>query len=570
MESLTMTEEFKMDDLLAQEPDAKAGTIVEGEVVGKTEEHLIANIGLKQEALISLNEFGTNPPAVGTKISVLILRVSGPEGRPVVSWKQARERGNWDKIEALFKSNQIIPGVITQKIKGGVLVDIGLDAFMPASQIDLRPVNKPEEWLGKSVDVLVLEMDRAKHNVLVSRRRVIENEKNLKRAVTLENLQVGQIRKGRVTGLTSFGAFVDIGGIEGLLHVSDMAWTRVEKPETVLKVGDELDVKVLKHDPASNRISLGRKQLLTHPWEGIQDRFPIGSTVKGKVTGLADFGAFVEIEPGIEGLIHVSELSWTERHKKPHSILKVGQVIETKLIGIDREKEKISLSLRRMQASPWEDAAKNFPLRSRVEGEITHITNFGLFVKIAPGIEALLKTQDLSWTERVTNPGQMFKVGDKISAIVLEVNPKEEKMALGLKQLTPDPVRSLKVGAVVNATIKKISDAGAVVKLESGIESFIRISELTLDRSIFDDSSAGFRDRKNPVQRTAADIPYKEGDVVQATITKIGKGDRQLELSVRRYEKSQERELLKKYSGGHQKLTLGETTGWGSDTDKDQ
>ena len=553
MESTVMTEELGMDDLLAQSDATKPGAVVEGTVVGQTDSHLLVNVGLKQEAALPLRELAGAAPQSGDKISVLIVRMSGPEGRPLVSFRQARERKNWDKIAEAQKAGAVIDGKIVQRIKGGFTVDIGLDAFMPASQADDKPVARPEEWVGRAVRVVVLEMDPAKGNVLVSRRRVVEQEKSVKRAGTLAALEIGKVYQGTVTGLTKFGAFVDIGGVEGLLHVSDLAWTRVDNPQTVLKAGDAVEVKVLKYDAASGRISLGRKQLLPHPWEGIDKRFPIGSLVKGKVTGLAEFGAFVELAPGIEGLIHVSELSWTERVKRPHGILKTGQEIETRIIGIDREKEKISLSLRRVGPSPWEQAFKQFPVGSKVEGEVTHIAPFGAFVKIPGGIEALLKTQDLSWTERIASPQSVVKVGDKITAVVLEVNPNEEKMALGIKQLSPDPLKQLRIGQTVTGQVVKITGFGAFVRLDSGLDGLIRSSEMQLDRSIFSDKGS---------PKASEQTSLKEGETVQASVLKVNKKDRKIELSIRRYERDQERELLRKYSGKSPNPTLGEATGW--------
>ena len=562
MESTVMTEEFSMDELLGESTAAaQPGNIVEGTVVGQTDSHLLVNVGLKQEAAIPLKEFGASLPAMGDKLPLLVIRVSGPEGRPLVSWRQARERKNWDVVAASAEKNGVVDGRIVAKVKGGFSVDIGLDAFMPASQVDDKPVTNPDEWVGKTVQVKIIEMDKAKGNVLVSRRRVVEGEKAVKRVETLGTLQVGQVMTGRVTGLTTFGAFVDIGGVEGLLHVSDLAWNRVDKPETVVKVGDEVQVKILKFDPATNRISLGRKQLMAHPWEGIETRCPVGTVVHGKVTGLAEFGAFVELEPGVEGLIHISELSWTERVKRPHGLLKVGQEVDVKLIGIDREKEKISLSLRRTGASPWEEAAKLFPVGSKVEGEVTHIAQFGAFVKIPSGVEALLKTQDISWTEKIASPSQVLKVGDKITAVVLEVNPTQEKMSLGLKQLQQDPMRTLRIGQEVTGTVAKVAEFGVFVKLEAGIEGLIRSSELTNERSMFGD---GPRDRdQNRGPRREAPMPtFTEGETITAAVLKINKKDRKVELSVRRYEREQERELLKKYSGNVARPTLGDATGW--------
>lgn len=555
MESTVMTEEFSMDELLAQTTHFTPGTLVEGTIVGQTDTHVLVNVGLKQEAMLPLKEFGAGVPETGTTISLLLIRESGPEGRPLVSYRQARERKNWDKLAESHQANHVVEGKITQKIKGGFIVDIGMEAFMPASQLDEKQVGNPDSWVGKNVQVLILEMDKAKGNVLVSRRRVVEGEKAVKRAETLQTLQVGQVVKGRVTGLTTFGAFVDIGGIEGLLHISDIAWNRVDNPSKVLKVGDELDVKVLKHDTAQNRISLGRKQLLAHPWEGIESRFPVGSVIKGKVTGLADFGAFVAIAPGVEGMIHVSEISWTEKVKKPGAVLKPGQEVEAKLIAIDREKEKISLSLKRMGQSPWEKALKDHPIGSKLEGEVTHLTNFGAFIKIPAGVEALLKTQDLSWTERIQNPSQVLKVGDKITTIVLEVNPQEEKMSLGLKQLTPDPLRALKEGKEVSGTIAKVAEFGLIVKLEGGMEGLVRSSEITNERSMFEEKK--FSREKAPVVHN-----YKEGDTVTASVLKINKKDRKVELSIRKYERNEERELLKKYTGKNDRPTLGDALGW--------
>lgn len=550
-----MTEELNMEQLLAESAGALPGAIIEGTVVGHTDTHVLINVGLKLEGALPLREFSGNLPEVGTQLPILLIRESGPEGRPLISWRQARERKNWDKLAESQKANLPVEGKITQKIKGGFIVDIGLDAFLPASQLDEKQIKNPDAWVGKPIQVLILEMDKAKGNVLVSRRRILEQEKSLKRTETLQTLQVGQVCKGRVTGLTTFGAFLDIGGVEGLLHVSDISWNRVDNPSKVLKVGDELEVKVLKHEVASNRISLGRKQLLTHPWEGIETRFPIGSTIKGKVTGLADFGAFVAIEPGVEGMIHVSELSWTEKVNKPGTVLKVGQEVEVKLIAMDREKEKISLSLKRMGQSPWEKALKEYPLGSKIEGEVTHLTNFGAFVKIPVGVEALLKTQDLSWTERIQNPSQVLKVGDKITAIVLEVNPREEKMSLGLKQLTPDPIRDLKEGKDATGVVVKVADFGLIVKLDCGVEGLVRSSEMTNDRSIFDDKTS--RDR---APQTAP--LFKEGETITASVLKINKRERKVELSIRKYEKSQEKELLKKYTGKNEQFSLGQSTGW--------
>jgi small subunit ribosomal protein S1 len=553
MENNVMTEEFDMEQIMAQSQSATPGSVVDGTVVSQSESHLLVNVGLKQEAGIALSEFLGEIPKVGDVIPVVVLRTSGPEGRPVASWKMARERKYWDVVAASFEKKETIEGKITRRVKGGVIVDVGLDAFMPASQIDLKQVGDPTKWIGQSVKVVILEMDRAKGNVLVSRRRILEQELAVKRTETLGALQVGQVVKGRVTGLTNFGAFVDIGGIEGLLHVTDLSWARVDNPQSVVKVGQELEVKVLKHDAATHRISLGLKQLMKHPWEGIEAKYPAGTLVKGKVSSIAPFGVFVELEPGVEGLIHVSELMWTERVKDPKKVAKVGQEVEARVLNIDREKEKISLSLKRVGTNPWEEAKKNNKPGSIIEGEVTHLANFGAFVKLASGLEALIRNQDVSWSDHNANVSSVLKPGDKVKAVVLDVNVAEEKMALGLKQLTPDPMSAVKVGSTVNGTVSKVTEFGVFVKLESGVEGLVRSNEL---------------EGGNPKGSKFSDMPttpavvYKEGDQVTASVIKFNKKDRKIELSIRRYERDQERELLKKYSGKQQKTTLGDATGW--------
>lgn len=559
-----MTDEIGMDEILAQNPDSNPGEIIEGTVVGLTDTHVIINVGLKLEAAVPFKEFGKQVPVVGAQFPLLLIRISGPEGRPLVSWRQAREKKHWDRIAEAHKSQQPVDAKIVEKIKGGFAVDIGLDAFMPASQVDLKPVTNPAEWIGKTVQVLVLEMDRSKGSVLVSRRKIAESEKATKRVATLATIQEGQLFDGKVNGLTNFGAFVDIGGVEGLLHNSDLSWNRSETAQKILKVGQDVQVKVLKYDTATQRISLGRKQLLSHPWEGLEKKYPIGAVVKGKVKSLAEFGAFVELEPGIEGLVHVSELSWTERVKKPQGHIKAGQDVQVKMLNIDRENEKISLSLRRAGPSPWENILKQYPLGSKVEGEITHIAPFGAFVKLPLGIEALLKTQDISWTDRVSSAQSVFQVGQKLTVMVLEINPQDEKIAVGLKQMTPDPIKMLKPGQQVNGVVSKVGDFGLIIKLESGLEGLVRSSELQHGRSMFSEP----QERKDRNQRFApVENPYKVGDPITASVLKSDRKERKLELSIRKYEQNQERELLKKYTQTG-RLTLGETTGWNSESDK--
>ncbi|OVE78443.1 hypothetical protein BVX98_00340 [bacterium F11] len=555
-----MTEELGMEEILAQSIEASAGSIVEGTVVSQTQTHLLVDVGLKQEATLLLKEFPGPIPATGEKIPVLIIRMRGAEGRPIVSWKQARERTNWDKITASYQNKESVEGRIVKRIKGGVQVDIGLDAFMPASQIDEKPVPKPEDWVGKTVRVLVLEMDRAKSNVLVSRRRVLEQEKKVKKEAVLKTLKEGQVYKGKITGITNFGAFIDIGGAEGLLHVSDMAWTKVENPNKIFKVGEEIEVKVLKFDANAQKFALGRKQLLPHPWDGIESKYPIGCTIKGKVSAFASFGAFIEVVPGIEGMVHITEFSWINKPKSPKDMFKLGQEVEVKVIGLTRNQEKMSLSLKRMQSNPWEEAFKKYPPKSKIEVTVTHLAPFGAFVKTPLGIEGLVKIQDLSWTERIEHPHKVLKEGQTLKVVVLEVDVANEKMSLGIKQLTPDPIGSMRIGTSVKGKVTKITDFGLFVKLDSGLEGLVRSSEIKLDRSMFGGSKEEHRSKDEPIKS------FSVGEDVSASVIKINKKERKIDLSIRRYEKNQEKELLRKYSSNTGRPTLGETTGWMEDS----
>ncbi len=556
MEEIIMTDDIRMEDLMAQTTGVKTGSLVDGIVVSQDVDHFLIDVGLKQEAYLPIREFQHGLPKIGDSLPIVVLTMRGPDGRPLVSHQQAREKKHWDAVHDAFKNHTAVQGKIVKRVKGGVIVDVGIDAFMPTSQIDLKPVFKPEEWIGQSVKVYVLEMNRAKSNVLVSRRQLIEAEREVKKTETLKTIKEGQVVRGRVVSVTNFGAFLDIGGMEGLLHVSDLEWTRVEDPKTVVKVGDELDVQVLKFDTATHKVSLGRKQLLKHPWDGIEERFSIGTIVQGKVTGLASFGAFVQIEPGVEGLIHVSEISWTERVKNLKDVFKIGQEIEAKLIGFDREQEKISLSLKRLGASPWEQAVHIYRPGTEIEGDVTHTAPFGVFVKIPIGIEGLIKAQDLSWTDKAVNPQEAFKPGDKVKAVVLEVNVKDEKMSLGIKQLSKDPLKTLKVGDAVTGKVSKMVDFGVFVQLDSGLEGLVRSQELYNEKSIFSDG-------KRKGEELPSELPQiKEGDEITATVIKILKKDRKIELSIRKYEREQEKELLRKYSGQQGNPTIGEATGW--------
>ncbi len=545
VEDKLLIDDMTMTDLLAGLPDkVTSGTVVQARVLGKSAEGVLVDIGLKMEGLIPKAEFPdfdkSLPFQEGETISVLVRHVEGPDAHSKVSWRAAREFSAWDKLMVNKQSNAAVEGTIQRKVKGGYVVDIGVDAFLPGSQVDIRPSKDVDAWIGKIVSVVITEMDRSKSNVVVSRRKLLEKDRQSQREVTLAGLSEGQVLDGVVTSITNFGAFVDIGGIEGLLHISDMSWNRGDRPENLVKVGQSLKIKVLKYEASTQRISLGLKQLQTHPWEGVALRFPIGGIVKGRITSLTTFGAFVELEPGLEGLLHVSELSWKDRVAKPQDVLKVGEPIEVKVLLVDAAKEKISLSLKRVGPSPWEIAKINHPLGSRLKGPVTHLTPFGAFVMLPEGIEGLIHISDLSWHQRGQHPSDVLAVGQEVEVVVMDMKVEAEKIVLSLKHTQPDPLASFKTGASVKGKVTKVGDSGITLDLGSGVEGFVRSVELSEDA------------QENRI------IPGM-GEEIGGKVVRVDARDRRVEVSVRRFDRDEERQMLKRYSGRHQEpLTLGD------------
>jgi len=539
-----LIDDVSMSDLLAGMPEkVSSGTVVQARVLGKNAEGVLVDIGLRMEGIIPKAEFpdfeNNLPFKEGDSIPVLVRQVSGQDSHRV-SWKAAREMSSWDKLFAAFQGGGTIEATILKKVKGGYVVDIGVDAFLPGSQLDLRPSHNADAWIQKKVSVVITEMDRSKSNVVVSRRKLLEKDRTKQREVTLAALTEGQVVTGVVTSITNFGAFVDIGGVEGLLHVSDMSWQRAEKPAAFVKVGQSLEVKVLKYDAATHRISLGLKQLQPHPWANVPARYPVGSVVKGRVTTMTNFGAFVELEPGVEGLIHVSELSWKERVSKPQDKLKTGEDVTVKVILVDPAKEKLSLSLKRMGVSPWELAKANYRTGNHVKGPVTHLTPFGAFVMLPEGIEGLVHISDMSWSKKIQHPSEVVTVGQEITVAVMDVKIDAEKIVLSLKHTQTDPLSSLRVGQAVNGRVIRSSDSGVALELPDGLEGFIRQSELS-------------EDGLGRVQIPAV------GEEITAKITRIDPRERRLDLSVRKHDRDEERHLLKRYAGQNQQpLTLGD------------
>ncbi|MBI3291200.1 MAG: 30S ribosomal protein S1 [Elusimicrobia bacterium] len=561
-EGKSLLDDMCMEDLLRElPPERDSGeTVRSARVIGIVPEGVFVDVGLKSEGLIpreELSEEELKELRPGQNVPVVIRRWGSAEGHAVVSWRQARERQAWERVGEAHRTGAALEGRVSRRVKGGLMVNVGLEAFLPGSQIDRRPVKDIDRWVGQAVKVLVTEVDRGRGNVVVSRRKFVDQEFQLKREVTLASLKQGEVRQGEVTGITSFGAFVDLGGVEGLLHIGDIAWQRTARVDKVLSVGQTIQVKVLKHDPATGRVSLGLKQLTTHPWEGIAARYPVGSQASGRVTTLTNFGAFVEIEPGVEGLIHVSELSWKQRVNHPQAILSAGQTVTVRVLHVDPAKEKLSLSLKRIGPNPWEEVHRNHPIGSRVRGPITHLPSFGAFMMLPEGVEGLIHVSDLFWSRRVRTPSEVLSVGQEVEAVVLEVNAESEKIALSLKHLTDDPLLKYETGAVVTGQVARVGEGGVVVALESDVEGVIPMREIGRGAA---GSRRGGTKKGVPV-KTEPEEGLKVGDAVTAKVLRVDHRERRLELSLKRYEREQERAMVAQYTTPPAPLSLKELLG---------
>lgn len=543
-----VVEEMTMEELLKESaPQVRSGGVVTAYVVDVSSTGVAVDVGLKVEAVIPLGEFRSlpKPPVVGDTFPVLVKRPSGPEG-PVVSFKEARDRSNWVHLIQARDTGGTLEGTVLRSVKGGLIVDVGMEAFLPASQVDRRPVKDLSVWLGKKIPVLVIEMDTHKGNVVVSRRKLLEKEASAKREATLKTLEVGKVLKGTVTSLTAFGAFVDVGGVEGLLRITDVSWGWVGRLSEVLKSGDVIDVKILKFDPTTGKIGLGRKQLLPKPWDSVDAHCPVGSIQKGKVTSITDFGAFVEVVPGIEGLVHQSEFSWKDRGVKPKEVVKLGDDVFVYIMSVSKADEKMALSIKRAGENPWVETARQFRPGTRVTGVITNMLPVGAFLRLPSGIEGMIRIQDFSWTKNYSHPKELLTVGQEVEAVVLEVNPTAEKMSLGLKQLTEDPYGAFSAGAVVEAKVSRLTDNGAFLELAPDIEGYVHISEIGTESRLDHPSQA-----------------LNVGDLVTAQVVKNDRKKRRIDLSISKYQRKEEKRLLKQYKATSDGVSLGEVMGWG-------
>ncbi|MDR2426915.1 MAG: 30S ribosomal protein S1 [Endomicrobium sp.] len=537
-------EEMSMEDLM-KEFDS-AGNITVGKeldvtIIAENEDGYMADLGMKSEGIIPKSEFdeGKLPPEL--KIGAVVkVKVLSTRGQAVLSYREMAEKEWWDKVESAVKEGKTVKGMISKTVKGGFLVDIGVTSFLHISQIDINFVKDGEKYVGKTYDFAIMEFDRKAKKVVVSRRKLLEDEKNARRTSAFESIAEGQILDGTVSRITSFGAFIDLGGIDGLLHIGEMAWYKVRKVEDLVHQGQMVRVQVTKVDKDNEKISLSMKSLSPHPWDSASERFPIGLIMKGRVTSVMDYGAFVELEPAIEGLLHVSEYSWNDSEASFKRNVKKGTELEVKIIDVDKENKKISLSVKKMQVNPWEEAVRHYTPGTIVKGTVQNLMPFGAFVKLPEGIEGLVHISDFSWTKRIKHPEDVIKKGQEIEVVILEVNPQNEKILLSIKHTKPDPYKKYKSGAVVSGKVIRVTEFGAFIELEAGIEALIKNSE----------ASSVKADRNQSI--------LKEGEEVEAKIIKVDIRDRKIEASIRKLEFDREKELVRKYASQDDKPTLGE------------
>jgi len=510
-----------MEEALAQsELNFTAGEIVIGTAIEVRPKEVLVDIGYKSEGSIPGNEFDDiKEVKVGDKFSVLIERLEDRDGMVVLSKEKAEFKQNWEKIINIASEGTTVSGKVKGVVKGGLLVNIGVEAFLPASQIDVTPPMPLTSYVGNTYEYKVVKINQDRQNVVLSRRELIEQERHERRSQLLEEMVPGDIRKGTVKNITDFGAFVDLNGLDGLLHITDMSWGRIGHPSEMLTVGQSLDVVVLDINREKERVSLGLKQKLSNPWEQIEEKYQVGQTIKGKVVNLVPYGAFVELEPGVEGLVHVTELSWTKRIAKPSDVLKAGEEIEAVVLGINREEQKISLGIRQLETNPWDAAAERYPVGTTVKGCVRNLTSYGAFVELEEGIDGMIHVSDVSWTRKINHPSEVLKKGDEVEAQVLEIDKENQRIGLGIKQLGTDPWEAIdklyKVGDVVEGKVTKLASFGAFVGLEHDIDGLVHISQVSEDR---------VEKIKNVL---------KVGQDVNARVIKIDKADRRIGLSIK-------------------------------------
>ncbi len=496
------------------------GSIVKGRVLQKRTNEILVDIGYKSEGVISLSEFEDSEPLeVGSEVEVLLERLENDEGMVVLSKEKAAQKQNWEKIVQIFNNGGLITGKVKAVVKGGLMLNVGVEAFLPGSQVDIIAPKDLRVYEGKTLECKIVKLNEERKNVVLSRRELIEAERAEKRAKLLGGIEKGGTVKGTVKNITDFGAFIDLDGLDGLLHITDMSWSRLNHPSEMLKVGQEIEVLVLDIDREKERVSLGLKQKTMNPWDQIAEKYPVNMKVKGKVTNLVPYGAFVELEPGVEGLVHVSELSWTKRIARPADVLTQGQEIEAVVLGVSKEDQKVSLSVRQLDTNPWEVVTGKYPTGTRVKGKVRNLTAYGAFVELEEGIDGMIHVSDLSWTKKINHPSEVLKKGDDIEAEVLEIDKANQRISLSLKHLSDDPWKSIetryKIGDLVTGKVSKVASFGAFIQLADEIDGLVHISQISNDR----------------VEKVKEVL--KIGQEVSARVIKVDKTERRIGLSIK-------------------------------------
>ncbi|WBF68699.1 30S ribosomal protein S1 [Desulfovibrio subterraneus] len=534
--------EAALEDYLSSDfGDLDEGSIVKGEVVRVSSDYVLVDVNFKSEGQISAAEFigpdGTMTVKVGDKVDVFVVRKNEMEGTITLSFEKAKRMQLFDQLEEVQEKESTIKGRIMRRIKGGYTVDLGgVEAFLPGSHVDLRPVPDMDALVNEEFEFRVLKINRRRSNVIVSRRVLLEEERDSKRSELLVNLEEGQIVKGKAKNITEYGVFVDLGGLDGLLHITDMSWKRIRHPKELVSLGQELELKILSFDKENQKVSLGMKQLITDPWQDITAKFPEGARLSGKVTNLVDYGAFVELEPGVEGLVHISEMSWTRKLRHPSQMVRVGDEVEVVILGVDEDKKRISLGMKQVKPNPWEVVAEKYPEGTVLEGVIKNITEFGMFIGIEDGIDGLIHVSDISWTKKIRHPNEMYNVGDTVQAKVLTVDQENEKFTLGVKQLTEDPWTKVPtnypVGAIIEGLVTNITDFGLFVEVEEGIEGLVHVSEISQKKV------------KSPNEI------FKEGVTIQAKVIHVSAEERRLGLSIKQLKDDEDRKKPREFRTG--------------------
>lgn len=519
-----------MEELLAnsQFDSLKEGSIIKGQITEIRDNEVVLDIGAKAEGIVPAFEFmDVGELQIGEEIEVFLEKLEDRDGNPVISYDKAQQKKNWEHILTQCEEGTILAGRVKTKVKGGLVVNIGVDAFLPASQIDIQPPKNLDQYLGQTYDFKVLKINTERKNIVISRRELIEEQRLEKRRKLLSEIKPGDVRRGVVKNITDYGAFIDLDGLDGLLHITDMSWGRISHPSEMVKVSEEVDVMIIEVDRDRERVSLGLKQTTSNPWEGIESRYPVNARVRGKVVNLVPYGAFVELEEGVEGLVHVTELSWVKRINKPGEVLKVGDEVEAVVLGIQKDDQKISLSVRQLEPNPWDMVRHNYPVGARVRGKVRNLTSYGAFVELEEGIDGMVHVSDMSWTRKVNHPSEVVKKGEEIDAIVLDVDPSQQRISLGMKQLRIDPWDEIdthyKIGDLVQGKVNKITSYGAFVELKDGIDGLVHISQISEERI-----------------EKVKDV-LKVEDMINARVIKIDREERRIGLSIKaaNYDESQ-------------------------------